>query len=153
HPFAFVSLVAVALGCGASQPPHVTPRAAPQPVLPAPPWETRGSVAEGYEAKRPVPAPVLIRNATLMLATGKTIARGSILLVAGKIAAISEGEGTAPAEGATVIDGTGKFVTPGVIDTHSHLGVYPMPYVAAHEDGNEMVDPATPQAQSVDAFW
>jgi imidazolonepropionase-like amidohydrolase len=44
-------------------------------------------------------------------------------------------------------------VTPGIIDTHSHIGVYPMPGAQAHLDGNEMTDPVTPQAQTVDAFW
>ncbi len=103
---------------------------------------------------------MVIRNATLWLATGKVIKGGSIVLDKGKITAVVEGEwpppggqnGAAP-PGTLVIDGTGKFVTPGIIDTHSHLGVYPMPGAAAHEDGNEMVAPLTPHAQAADAFW
>jgi imidazolonepropionase-like amidohydrolase len=87
-----------------------------------------------------------------MLATGKTIARGSILLQKGKISAIAEGDLEAPA-GALVVDGAGKFVTPGIIDTHSHMGVYPMPGAEAHSDGNEMTQPVTPEAQAADAFW
>ena len=42
----------------------------------------------------------------------------------------------APAD-ATRVDGRGKWVTPGLIDVHSHLGVYPSPGVSAHSDGNE----------------
>ncbi len=95
---------------------------------------------------------VVIRNATLLLATGKTIPRGTLVLDKGKIAAVFEGDVPAPA-GTLVIDGTGKFVTPGLIDTHSHLGVYPMPGALAHNDGNEMVAPVTPHAQAADAFW
>jgi imidazolonepropionase-like amidohydrolase len=87
-----------------------------------------------------------------MLATGKTIARGSILLQNGKIAAISEGDLKAP-EGARVIDAKGKFVTPGIIDTHSHIGVYPMPGARAHEDGNEATSPTTPNVWTGDGFW
>ena len=45
--------------------------------------------------------------------------------------------------GATVIDGKGQYLTPGVIDVHSHLGDYPSPGVAAHSDGNEMTAPVT----------
>jgi imidazolonepropionase-like amidohydrolase len=95
---------------------------------------------------------VVIRGATLLLATGRTIPKGTLVLDKGKISAVFEGDAPTPA-GTLVIDGTGKFVTPGILDTHSHLGVYPMPGVAAHEDGNEMVSPVTPQVQSVDAFW
>jgi imidazolonepropionase-like amidohydrolase len=143
------------------------PKAPTAPVLPAPPWEARRSVADtpagsavGDRAARPAtgtatapPAPaVVIRNATLMLATGKTIEHGTIVLQGGKIAAVGPSELETPA-GATVIDGTGKFVTPGLIDTHSHIGVYAMPDAHAHEDGNEATDPITPQVHTIDAFW
>jgi imidazolonepropionase-like amidohydrolase len=109
-------------------------------------------VADGYEAKHEVPPSVVIRNATLMLATGKTIQKGTIVLEKGKIAAVADGDIPAPA-GAVVVDGTGKFVTPGLLDTHSHLGVYPMLETQGASDGNEAVDPATPHAQTADAFW
>jgi imidazolonepropionase-like amidohydrolase len=144
----------LAAGCSAAATPvPLVPRESPRPILPPPPWQTRVSEAEGYEAK-PTTAPpaVVIRGATLMLGTGRTLAKGTIILDKGKIAVVAEGDLPAPA-GAVVIDGTGKFVTPGIIDTHSHLGVYPMPSVNAHDDGNEMTDPVTPQAQTVDAFW
>ena len=150
---ALTPALALALaGCVATSPQQPAP--APQPALPpiaAPPWE-RGSVAEGSEMPVPNGPLVVIRGATLWLATGKTIPRGSVVLDKGKIAAVVEGDFAAP-EGAVIVDGTGKFVTPGLIDTHSHLGVYPMPGAAAHEDGNEMVGPVTPHAQVADAFW
>ena len=69
--------------------------------------------------------PVLIRNATIMTATGQVISNGAILLRDGRIVAVGATV-TAPAD-ATVVDGTGKFVTPGIIDDHSHLGVYAAP--------------------------
>ena len=78
----------------------------------------------------------LIRNATIMTAAGPTIQNGSVLLRDGKIAAVGTNV-SAPAD-AVVIDGTGKYVTPGIIDVHSHIGDYPAPGVDANSDGNEI---------------
>src|SRR5438105_4409252 len=122
RPPPFIGMLAVALSCGgASPPPSVAPRETPRATTPPPPWTTRLSIADGYEAKRDPATPVVIRNATLLLATGRTIQHGTVVLDKGKIVAVAEGELPAPV-GATVIDGTGKFVTPGLIDVHSHLG-------------------------------
>ncbi|MFT3766468.1 MAG: amidohydrolase [Minicystis sp.] len=146
-------LLALAAGCAGAAPPPAAPQAqTPRPILPPPPWQLKSSVAEGWEAKAPNAPPVVIRGATLLLGTGRTINRGTIILDKGKIAVVAEGDLPAPT-GAVVIDGTGKFVTPGLIDTHSHLGVYPMIGANGHEDGNEAADPTTPQAQTADAFW
>jgi len=95
--------------------------------------------------------PVLIRNATIMTATGQEIAGGSILLKDGRIVAV----GTtvqAPAD-AVVVDGTGKWVTPGVIDTHSHIGVYAAPGTQAESDGNEATNPVTAEVWAEHSFW
>ncbi len=64
-------------------------------------------------------APVLIQNATILTITHGTINKGSILLDNGKIAAI--GERLAAPAGATIVDGSGKYVMPGIIDCHSHI--------------------------------
>ena len=61
---------------------------------------------------------VLIKNATVMTATKGTLENTDILVTNGKIARIGKGI-QAPA-GTTVVDATGKFVTPGIIDAHSH---------------------------------
>src|SRR4051794_30164787 len=63
----------------------------------------------------------VIRNATILTAAGPAIERGAILLQNGKIVAVGPTV-NAPADAVT-IDASGKWVTPGVIDTHSHLGV------------------------------
>ncbi|MDQ6787476.1 MAG: amidohydrolase family protein [Acidobacteriota bacterium] len=61
---------------------------------------------------------VLIRNATVMTAARGTLENTDILVQNGKIARI--GKNLKAAEGAQIIDATGKFVTPGIVDCHSH---------------------------------
>ena len=82
-------------------------------------------------------AATVIRNATIFDGEGGRI-DGGIGGLRRRQAdqAIGDASLAAPA-GAVVIDGTGKFVTPGIIDVHSHLGDYPSPGVDAHSDGNE----------------
>ena len=76
---------------------------------------------------------------------------GAILLENGKIAAVGATV-NAPAN-ALVIDGAGKYVTPGIIDDHSHLGVYAAPGGNALSDGNESTSPATPQVWAEHSVW
>src|SRR6266404_6160500 len=95
--------------------------------------------------------PTLIRNATIMTAAGPSIMNGSVLLRDGKIAAVGASI-SAPAD-ALVIDGTGKYVTPGIIDVHSHIGVYPAPGVDANSDGNELTNPVTPNVWAEHSVW
>ena len=97
--------------------------------------------------------PVLISGGTVMTAAGDVFEVGYVLLEEGRITAVGDGAlGSAPNE-ATVIDATGRFVTPGLIDAHSHLGVYPSPYVSAHSDGNEATNPTTAHVQAVHSVW
>lgn len=92
-----------------------------------------------------------ITNATVLDGKGGRIDGGSVLIVNGKISAIGKNI-TAPS-GARVIDADGKWVTPGIIDTHSHLGVYASPGVQAHSDGNEATMPNTAQVWAEHAVW
>ncbi len=95
--------------------------------------------------------PVLIRGATVLTGTDKEIANADVLLKDGKIAAV--GTNIAAPQGAVVIDGKGKFVTPGIIDIHSHLGVYPSPSNEATQDGNEATKPVTAEVRSENSVW
>jgi imidazolonepropionase-like amidohydrolase len=95
--------------------------------------------------------PVLIRNATILTAAGPELTKASILLADGKVVAV--GRDTASPPGATVVDGTGRFVTPGLIDTHSHMGLYSAPGTASLSDANEATDPVTAQVWAEHSFW
>ena len=139
-------LAAAALaGCASSG-------SAAKPAAPAPAASSSGPTAPYPSTYRPLPStPTLITNATVLTGTGERIDAGSVLLDGGKIAAVGR-DLTAPA-GVTVVDGTGKWVTPGVIDVHSHLGVYPSPEVDAHSDGNEATDPVTSEVWAEHSVW
>ncbi len=96
-------------------------------------------------------APTALVGATVYDGTGRRIDNGTVLLRDGKIVAVGGPE--LATDGYTRIDGADKFVTPGVIDIHSHLGDYPTPSVEAHSDGNEATDPTTPQVWAEHSVW
>jgi len=101
---------------------------------------------------RPVAAPpVLLRGATVLIGDGARIDGGDVLMQDGRIAAVGRGL-DAPA-GAVVVDARGKWVTPGLIDVHSHLGVYPSPGMSAHQDGNEATSPTTANVWAEHSVW
>lgn len=93
----------------------------------------------------------LIRNATVLVGDGTRIENADVLLRDGKVARV--GQGLDAPRDATVVDGTGKWITPGLIDVHSHLGVYPAPGLDAHNDGNEMTSPVTAQVWAEHGVW
>ena len=98
--------------------------------------------------------PTLITNATVFDGLGGRIDHGQVLLQDGKIVAIASALTDLALSPETVrIDGTGKFVTPGIIDVHSHLGVYASPAVEAHQDGNEATAPTTPEVWAEHSVW
>jgi len=96
--------------------------------------------------------PTLIRGATVLDGEGGRIDNGSILLSGGKIQAVGGADLVAP-EGAIVIDAHGAYVTPGIIDIHSHLGDYPSPGVESQSDGNEATSPARPEVWAEHSVW
>lgn len=102
-----------------------------------------------YKAQQ-APA-TLIRGATILTGAGTRIDGGDVLIVNGRLEAVGR-DLTAPAN-AVVIDAQDRWVTPGLIDVHSHLGVYPSPGINAHNDGNEMTDPVTPNVWAEHAVW
>ena len=102
---------------------------------------------------RPYPSvPTAIVNATIFDGEGGRIEHGTIVMADGRIQAAG-GPDTPVPEGVTRIDGTGLWVTPGVIDVHSHLGDYPSPGVSAHSDGNEATSPVRPEVWAEHSVW
>lgn len=99
----------------------------------------------------PASTPVLIRNATVLTGTGQRLEKTDVLLRDGKIASI--GTSLPIDAGVRVLDARGQWVTPGLIDVHSHLGVYPSPGVQAHEDGNEATAPSTANVWAEHSIW
>jgi imidazolonepropionase-like amidohydrolase len=95
--------------------------------------------------------PTLVTNVTIYDGEGGRIDGGSVLFADGKVVGVGQSL-TAPA-GATVIDGTGKWVTPGVIDIHSHLGDYPSPGVQALSDGNEATGAVRAEVWAEHSVW
>src|SRR3546814_10136914 len=80
--------------------------------------------------------PTAVRGVTVFDGEGGRIEQGTVLLADGKVERVG-GPDLAIPETYRVIDGTGKYLTPGVIDVHSHMSDYPTPSVDAHDDGNE----------------
>lgn len=95
--------------------------------------------------------PTVLRNVNIFTSTGPLIRNGAIYLRDGKVVEVGQAV-NAPAD-AVVIDGQGKYVTPGIIDTHSHLGVYAAPGGEALSDGNEATNPVTANVWAEHSVW
>ena len=94
---------------------------------------------------------VFIEDARILTGTGKEILKGSILISSNKIKAIGESLSKPPE--AKVINANGKWVTPGLIDIHSHMGVYPAPGLRSSSDGNEATSPVTAHVWAEHSVW
>lgn len=140
-------------GCAAGSKSKVTkPAAAPVSAV----LGEREATGNRHVEPRALPPAGLgvIKNATIMTATGKAIRNGHIVTNRGIIVSLASGApGKLPGKAAWVVDAKGMVVTPGLIDTHSHLGVYPSPRTRAHSDGNEATSPTTGGVWAEHSFW
>jgi imidazolonepropionase-like amidohydrolase len=121
--------------------------AASAPARYTPPADPYPSTYRPYAS-----VPTAITNATIYDGEGGRIENGTVVLVDGRIQAVGGADTPIP-EGATRVDGRGLWVTPGVIDVHSHLGDYPSPGVEAHSDGNEVTGPVRPEVWAEHSVW
>lgn len=93
---------------------------------------------------------IFIKNGHIYTMAGQVLENGSILIKDGKI--VEVGNDLLAPENAEVIDAKGKMVTPGFVDAHCHLGLFEEGIGFEGSDGNEMVDPVTPQLRAIDAI-
>ena len=151
-------LTLVLAGCGgaSAQNPVTPPAPAAAPAPPPAPAAfadtlsfDRAQYPSTYR-RRPNP-PVLIRGATVLTAAGQELRGADVLFRDGKIVGVGVAL-QAPSD-VSIVDGSGKFVTPGIIDTHSHLGVYAAPGTQAESDGNEATNPVTAEVWAEHSIW
>jgi len=93
---------------------------------------------------------VVIVNANMFDGLGNEFKDYDILIKDGKIQEIGP---DLVIDGSEVIDAQGKWVTPGIIDIHSHMGVYPAPGVRTSSDGNEATAPVTAEVWAEHSVW
>jgi len=128
-------------GCAALNPP---PKPTPPVHVDADPYPSTYQRYPGVET--------VIRHATVFDGDGNRINNGTVIFGDGVIKEVGGPDLASPA-GAREIDGTGKYVTPGVIDVHSHLGDYPSPGTASLSDGNEVTGPVKPEVWAEHSVW
>jgi imidazolonepropionase-like amidohydrolase len=139
--------LAALLGCGASNPP---PRSASAAPAAKPVSYSHDPYPSTYH---PYPGVLTaITGGTVFDGEGHRFDNGVVVLADGKVQAVGGADTPIPA-GATRVDARGKWVTPGVIDVHSHLGDYPSPAVEAHSDGNEATGPVKPDVWAEHSVW
>lgn len=146
-----------AAACSAAPPPGTAPaptQAAARDTTVRQPLPGAIAVADPFPSTyRPATSrTTAIRNVIILTATGPAIRNGIVLMRDGKIAEV--GQTVAIPPDATVIDGGGtKYVTPGLVDTHTHMGVYSAPGGDALSDGNEAVKPVTAHVWAEHSVW
>ncbi len=152
--FSFYILLLLALSCQASHQSAANPKvgAAEMSAIRAQ-YEHQRYDDELLESQAQFTQPTIyFYNGTILTAAGENFSPGFLLISQGIIQNISKQPFTPPKE-AISIDMKGGYLTPGLIDPHSHIGVYSLPSTPAHSDGNEMVRNVTPSVRAVDAFW
>jgi imidazolonepropionase-like amidohydrolase len=153
HAAAAIGLAALALGACAK--PAVKAEAAAKPApAPAPLRAGLDPATDNAFASSYVPPPsetLAITGASILTGTGAELGDATLLIRDGKIVAV--GQGIAVPAGVRTIDARGRWVTPGIIDAHSHLGVWGQPEVPASDDVNELTDPNTAQVWAEHSLW
>ncbi|CEH13542.1 ALPHA-D-RIBOSE 1-METHYLPHOSPHONATE 5-TRIPHOSPHATE DIPHOSPHATASE [Ceraceosorus bombacis] len=131
-------------------------------VAPGAPGNFSQRVRSDRAKPRSEAPPLLIKNAKVWRADAKTgvienasvwINNGLIKRVAGGWTAAAEMEAVAASSSdSVIIDAKGRWLTPGIIDIHVHVGVYPQPLLDGTLDVNSHQSPRTPALRSVDAL-
>jgi imidazolonepropionase-like amidohydrolase len=98
-------------------------------------------------------AMIVIHGGTLLVGNGQKIENACIVVENGKIKEVEHQVRKRPfCHGAHIIDATGKFITPGLIDVHTHLGIHEEGIGKEGHDFNEISSPATPHVRAIDGI-
>ena len=96
---------------------------------------------------------IALKGGKVVTVTGSTFENGVVLVEDGKICAVGSADTIAIPQDAELVDVTGKWVTPGLIDAHTHISTFaepsPRPNIG---DGNEITDPTTAQLRAIDSI-
>jgi imidazolonepropionase-like amidohydrolase len=95
---------------------------------------------------------LVVRGAEIYPVSGPPIPHGVLVVANGKIVAVGEEGKIAIPAGAKIHDANGKVLMPGIVDSHSHIGIAPNPLVADSSDNNEMTGPIEPALRALDAI-
>ena len=95
-------------------------------------------------------ADFLIGSVNLLTGAGERLEEVDVLVRQGRIAALGR---SLPRSNVEVLSAPGKWLTPGIIDVHSHLGAYPSPALSSTGDGNEATDPNTAEVWVEHSIW
>ena len=106
-----------------------------------------------YESTyKPLPyTNTIFRNANIYDGDGNEFQNTDLFIRDGKIIAI--GKDLPGSSDFIEIDASNKWITPGIIDIHSHMGVYPAPSVRTSSDGNEATSPVTADVWAEHSIW
>ena len=94
---------------------------------------------------------ILFKGGNIYDGDGNEFLNTDVIISNGVIVAI--GEDLPVSEDTIIKDVTGKWITPGIIDIHSHMGVYPAPGVSTSSDGNEATSPVTAEVWAEHSMW
>jgi imidazolonepropionase-like amidohydrolase len=108
--------------------------------------------AEQAAAANADDVPVVYRDARIHTASGPVIERGVLVVLKGKILDVGAEDAVKIPANAVIRNVSGKVIIPGLIDTHSHIGIFGRPATGASADGNEMNGPIQPGLRAIDAI-
>ena len=94
---------------------------------------------------------IVFKGARIHTVAGPVIEDGVLVIADGKIVAVGDSKQTPLPAGAEVRDVSGKTIIPGLVDSHSHLGVASRPHVPSNSDGNERTGAVQAIVRAIDS--